>query len=66
MFKRGDRVEIIEEFRDDGDEIFSWVVVGDEEKGRVDISPIDIKLEIKPVHTVQANWIRLASRQGGE
>lgn len=60
MFSRGDRIEILEEFRDPGDEVFTWVVVGDEEKGRVDICPIDIKMEIKPVQTVQANWIRPA------
>ena len=60
MFKRGDHIEILEEFRDPGDEEFTWVVVGDEEKGRVDISPMDIAMEIKPVHTVQAEWIRRA------
>ena len=57
-FKRGDRVEIIEEFRDRGDEDFRWVVVGDEEKGRVDICPFDISMDIKPTYTVQTSWIR--------
>ena len=59
MFKRGDKVEILKEFQDPGDEAFTWVVVGDEENGRVDITPIDIKLEIKPINTVQAYWIKL-------
>lgn len=59
MFKIGDKVEILSEFQDAGDESFTWVVIGDEEKGRVDISPIDINMEIKPVYTVQSHWIRL-------
>ncbi len=60
MFKRGDHVEILEQFRDPGDEDFTWVVVGDEEKGRVEICPIDIQMEIKPVQTVNVEWIRRA------
>ena len=58
MFKFGDRVEILEAFQDGGDELFTWVVVGEEEKGRVDISPLDIDLSVKPVYTVQCEWIR--------
>ena len=61
MFKRGDKVELLKEFQDPGDESFTWIVVGDEEKGRVDITPINIKLDIKPINTVQAHWIRLAT-----
>ena len=61
MFKIGDKVEILSEFQDAGDESFTWVVTGDEEKGRVDISPIDINMEIKPVYTVQSHWIKLAA-----
>lgn len=59
MFKRGDRVELLDGFRDPGDEEFTWVVQGDEEKGRVDIVPIDISMEIKPVYAVQVAWVRL-------
>jgi hypothetical protein len=33
MFKRGDIVEILEEFQDPGDSIFTWMVLHDEEKG---------------------------------
>lgn len=61
MFKRGDKVEILKEFQDLGDETFTWIVIGDEEKGRVDITPIDIKLDIKPIHTVQTHWIKLTT-----
>lgn len=60
MFKRGDRVEILKEFQDDGDEEFTWIVLGDEEKGRLDIMPVDIDLEIKPINAVQVEWIKLA------
>lgn len=60
MFKRGDNVELLEAFRDPGDEEFAWVVVGDEEKGRVDISPLVTGLNLPPVYTVQAEWLRPA------
>ena len=60
MFRRGDHIEILEQFRDPGDDEFTWVVVGDEEKGRVDICPIDIYMKIKPVQTVNVEWIRHA------
>lgn len=59
MFKRGNQVEILPEFQDPGDDTFTWVVLGDEEKGRVDISPIDIDLTIKPIYTVTVDQIKL-------
>ena len=59
MFKRGDIVEILEEFRDPGDSAFTWVVLHDEEKGRVDIAPINIKLKIKPTYTLKTTQIKL-------
>lgn len=61
MFKRGDRVEILPEFQDSGDDQFVWIVLEDEEKGRVDISPIDIKLAIKPKYTLLTNQIKIAA-----
>lgn len=60
MFKRGDRVEMLDEFKDPGDKEFTWVVRDDEEKGRVDIVPVDIPMDIKPIYAVQVAWIRLA------
>lgn len=60
MFKHGDIVEILAEFQDSGDSTFTWVVLHDEEKGRVDITPIDIELEIKPTYTVKTDQIKLA------
>lgn len=59
-FQKGDTVRIRPAFQDDGDNEFTWVVLNDEEKGRVDISAIDSPLTIKPVHTVQTEWIELA------
>lgn len=63
MFKTGDIVEILPPFRDEGDEDFTWQVLADEEKERVDISPIDSLLRIKPVYTVETAQIRLAGYQ---
>lgn len=57
-FLRGDAVEILPEFQDDGDDEFLWVVVEDEEKGRVNITPIDIDLSIKPNYVVTVDQIR--------
>lgn len=58
-FLKGDKVKIRPEFQDAGDDEFTWVAVTDEEKGRLDISAIDSPLIIKPIHTVQAEWIEL-------
>jgi hypothetical protein len=60
MFKRGNQVEILPEFQDPGDDTFTWVVISDEEKGRVDISPINISLTIKPIYTVTVDQITLS------
>lgn len=59
-FRRGDQVELLEQYRDPGDETFTWVVLQDQEKDRVDIMPVDIDLEIRPIYTVQVGWIRPA------
>jgi hypothetical protein len=60
MFKAGDIVELLPPFRDEGDEDFTWQVLSDEEKNRVDIYPIDAPLRIKPIYTVQTSQVRLA------
>ena len=64
MFKAGDIVEILPSFRDEGDEDFTWQVLTDEEKNRVDICPIDIPLRIKPIYTVETSQIRPAATIG--
>jgi hypothetical protein len=58
MYKRGDIVEILPEFQDLGDSAFTWIVLNDEEKGRVDITPIDITLSIKPIYTMNTTQIK--------
>lgn len=63
VFRIGDQIEILPEFQDLGDEAFVWVVVSAEEKGRVDISPVGTGLNVPPVYTVQADWIRLKDSQ---
>lgn len=60
-FLKGDIVKILPKFQDAGDDEFTWVVVTDGEKDRVDISAIDSPLTIKPVHIVQTDWIEHAS-----
>lgn len=66
MFKAGDIVEILPPFRDEGDIDFTWQVLTDEEKGRVDICPIDAPLLIKPIYTVETSQIRPAAAMGTE
>lgn len=59
LIRKGDLVEILPAFQDEGDSDFQWVAVDDEEKGRVFISTINSGLRIRPVHVVQSGWIRL-------
>lgn len=56
-FLKGQVVKIRPEFQDEGDDEYTWVVLSDEEKGRVDISAIDSLMKIKPIHTVQVEWL---------
>lgn len=60
-FQKGDVVEILPQFQDEGDSEYVWTVVDDEEKGRVLISALNSALHIRPIHTVQAEWIKLIS-----
>ena len=62
MFRKGDFVVILPEFRDAGDEDFVWVVVEDEDKGRVDIQPEGTCLRLPPRYTVTASQIAHAGR----
>ncbi len=60
-FKRGDIVDILPEYQDPGDDEFIWVVLDDESKGRVSISAENSQLNIKPIHVVCTDWIKLKS-----
>lgn len=56
-FVKGEVVRLLPDFQDPGDDEFTWVVMTEEEKERVDISPVDIPMNIKPWSTVQVTWI---------
>lgn len=55
MVKCGECVEMFEDSFDQSDERFASLVVGEDEKGRVDISSVDIDMEIKPVQAMRAS-----------
>jgi hypothetical protein len=59
MLNRGDTVRILPQYQDPGDDEFTWVVVGDEEKGRVDVSPVSIPMKVKPVYTLEVEQVEL-------
>lgn len=59
MLNRGDTVRILPQYQDPGDDEFTWVVVGDEEKGRVDVSPVSIPMKVKPVYTLEVEHVEL-------
>jgi hypothetical protein len=63
MIKKGDRIDILPEWQDPGDDNFVWVAVDDEEKGRITISPISMDVPIKPCSTVFSN--QLVLREAG-
>lgn len=58
MYLKNDTIEILEEFQDKGDGSLIWKIVGEEEKGRVDISPINTGLTLAPIYTVNTYMIR--------
>ena len=58
-FLKGDIVKIKPEFQDSGDDEFTWLVINDEDKGRIDISAVNSPLKVKAIHTVQTEWIDL-------
>ena len=62
MLSKGDTVRILPQHQDPGDEEFTWIVVGDEEKGRVDVSPVSIPMKIKPVYTLEVVQVELVHR----
>lgn len=62
MFRKGDVVVILPEFQDAGDADFVWVVIEDEDMGRVDIQPQGTGMSMPPRYTVTASQITLADR----
>lgn len=59
MLVKGDIVRILPGYQDPGDDEFTWIVVGDEEKGRVDVSPVSIPMKVKPVYTLEVKQVEL-------
>ena len=58
MIKKGDYLIIKREWRDAGDEGFTWVARSDEEKVRVDISAVELAhLPLWPVQTVRVDMV---------
>ena len=64
MIKKGDYLVIKPEWRDAGDEAFTWVARSDEQSGRVDISAVELPLS--PVQTVRVDMVehRWAAQEG--
>lgn len=58
MYLKNDTIEILKEFQDEKDGSLIWKIVGEEEKGRVDISPINTGLILAPIYTVNTYMIR--------
>jgi hypothetical protein len=59
MIRKGDILSIRPEWRDAGDEKFTWVARLDEEKGRVDISALELsKMPLWPMQTVRLTWLK--------
>ena len=56
-YRRGERVVILPQYQDPGDDRFEWQTMDDEEIGRVTISPINTGLEIVPTQVVNVNMI---------
>jgi len=65
MLKRGDRISILPEYRNKGEECYIWAVVGDEEKGRVDISPLNTRLPFIPIETVSTYMVAAKRTSSG-
>jgi hypothetical protein len=57
MLLKNDIIKILPQFQDTGDDSFTWVCISNEDKGRVDISPINTGLNLAPIYTVTINMI---------
>ena len=58
MIRKGDILSIRPQWRDAGDEKFTWVARSDEEKGRVDISALELsKMPLWPMQTVRVDMV---------
>lgn len=58
--RKGDFVEILASFQDEGDDEFRWLALDDEEKGRVTIAALGTNLGMAPTTVVRTEWVKLA------
>jgi hypothetical protein len=58
VIKKGDIVDIKDEYQDEGDHLFIWMAVKDEANGSVLITPINIAMILKPMSLVKSKWVR--------
>lgn len=63
MLKKGDEVRILPEFQDAGDADLIWIVMDDEEKGRVDVCPVSVAMKIKPTYPLLSHQVELVQRK---
>jgi len=57
-FKKGDIVQILQEFKD-GDAEFDYILVEDPDGDRVKILPINSGLPLPPIQVVKTEWLIL-------
>ncbi len=58
MIRKGDILSIRPQWRDAGDETFTWIARNDEEKGRVDISALELSnMPLWPMQTVRVDMV---------
>jgi hypothetical protein len=59
MFKVGDKIRIKPEWQDPGDDLYVWIVIEDEDGGRVAIQP-QLGLRLNPCERVNTSMIEHA------
>ncbi len=63
--EKGDFVEILKAYQDEGDDELIWVAIDSEEKGRVTVMPINSSLTIKPTYVMNVEWLKVKKRENG-
>jgi len=58
VIRKGDKVEILPEWQDPGEERYIYIAVSDEHDGRVDIQAINFEWEFAPVNTVKVEMLQ--------
>jgi imidazole glycerol phosphate synthase subunit HisF len=64
--EKGDFVEILKAYQDEGDDELIWVAIDSEEKGRVTVMPINSSLTIKPTYVMNVEWLKVKKRENGK